>query len=182
MLKTNTWAGSIADEFDDEHKPMICYERFGRSITVLDDGRIIEIGGEHEDGYMPEFCIYNDVTVFYPDGRIEIYGYPTDIFPPTDAHTTTFVGNSIYIIGNLGYQETRKHDTTPVYKMSIKDYSIQEVKTKGKMPKWIHGHKALYDGVNFITISGGTIIQEKDWLDNKENFVLNLETLVWKKI
>lgn len=182
MLKTNEWVGVIADEFDNEHKPMICYERFGRSITLLDDGRIIEIGGEHEDSYMPEFCIYNDVAVFYPDKRIEIYGYPKDIFPPTDSHTATLIGDNIYIIGNLGYLEARKYDTTPIYKLSIKDYSIQEIETKGKMPKWIHGHKASYDGVNSIIISGGTILQEKDWLENRESFVLNLEILEWKKI
>ena len=148
----------------------------------LDDGRIIEIGGEHEDSYMPEFCIYNDVAVFYPDKRIEIYGYPKDIFPPTDSHTATLIGDNIYIIGNLGYLEARKYDTTPIYKLSIKDYSIQEIETKGKMPKWIHGHKASYDGVNSIIISGGTILQEKDWLENRESFVLNLEILEWKKI
>jgi len=182
MLKTNKWAGSIADEFDDEHKAMICYERFGRSITVLDDGRIIEIGGEHEDGYMPEFCIYNDITVFYPDKHIEIYGYPKGVFPPTDSHTATLVGDSIYIIGNLGYFEARIYDMTPVYKLSIKDYSIEEVKSKGHMPKWIHGHKASYDGINSIIISEGTILQEKDSIENKEKFVLNLETLEWRKI
>lgn len=41
--------------------PLWCYQRFGRSITILPDGRIVEIAGEHEDSYDPDFCIYNDV-------------------------------------------------------------------------------------------------------------------------
>lgn len=58
------------------HKPVWSFQRFGQTLTVLPDGRRIIIGGEHEDAYDPDFCIYNDVTVLHPDGRIQIFGYP----------------------------------------------------------------------------------------------------------
>jgi hypothetical protein len=41
-------------------------------------------GGEHEDFYDPDFCIYNDVFVHERDGSVAIYGYPESVFPPTD--------------------------------------------------------------------------------------------------
>src|SRR5262245_20211093 len=71
--------------------PVWCFQRFGQSITQLPDGRIIEIGGEHEDHYDPDFCIYNDVVVHRGDGAFDIFGYPEDVFPPTDFHTATLV-------------------------------------------------------------------------------------------
>ena len=43
--------------------PVWCFSRFGTSLTELPDGRFVQIGGEHEDFYDPDFCIYNDVTV-----------------------------------------------------------------------------------------------------------------------
>jgi ankyrin repeat protein len=53
-----------------------CFDRFGKSFTELADGRVVEIAGEHEDHYDPDFCIYNDVIVHHGDGNFEIYGYP----------------------------------------------------------------------------------------------------------
>jgi hypothetical protein len=41
------------------------------SLTLLPDGRAIQIGGEHEDYYDPDFCIYNDVFVHEPDRSID---------------------------------------------------------------------------------------------------------------
>ena len=182
MIKSNDCAGCIVEKFEDTVEPIWCAERYGRSITVLDDSRIIEIGGEHEDYYVPEFCIYNDVTVYYPDKSIEIYGYPKDIFPSTDSHTATVVGDSIYIIGNLGYPQERNFGFTPVYRLNLSDYSIEKVQTTGEMAGWIYGHKASYDRKNAITISGGTIIQGSEGLENKDRFVLDLESLEWRKV
>jgi Ankyrin repeats (3 copies) len=54
--------------------PVWCAQRFGQSRTLLDDGRIIEIAGEHEDYYDPNFLIYNDVFVHEPDGKISVFG------------------------------------------------------------------------------------------------------------
>lgn len=55
-----------------------CNDRFGASLTQLLDGRFIQIGGEHEDHYDPDFCIYNDVIVFDGRGNFQIYGYSRD--------------------------------------------------------------------------------------------------------
>src|SRR5207253_1603305 len=82
-----------------------CYDRFGRTTTWLPDGRILEIAGEHEDHYDPDFCIYNDVVVFDGKGGFEILSYPETVFPPTDFHTATRVDDSLYIIGCLGYPQ-----------------------------------------------------------------------------
>jgi hypothetical protein len=38
--------------------PGWCFDRFGCSKTVLPDGRILRIAGEHEDYYDPDFYIY----------------------------------------------------------------------------------------------------------------------------
>ena len=64
--------------------PFWSWQRVGRTSTPLPDGRVIHLAGEHEDGYDPDFCIYNDVVVEYPGGRREFYLYPKDVFPPTD--------------------------------------------------------------------------------------------------
>ena len=64
--------------------PGWCADRFGQSLTLLPDGRAVQVGGEHEDHYDPDFCIYNDVFVHGPDGDLAIYGYPADVFPPSD--------------------------------------------------------------------------------------------------
>ena len=81
----------------------------------------MQVAGEHEDGYDPDFCIYNDVIVHHPDGRLEIIGYPESLFPPTDFHTATLVGDRIIVIGSLGYQGSRVYGTTPVFALSIDD-------------------------------------------------------------
>ncbi len=186
MIKSDRCAGEFRDRFDDSefNEPIWCYDRFGRSITVLDDGRIIEIGGEHEDHYMPDFCIYNDVTVFYPDKKIEMYTYPKDIFVPTDNHTATLVGESIYIIGNLGYFKERTYGATPVYRLNLNDYSIQKIETLGEMPGLIYRHKASFDGLSTITISDGEIqiAGDKKPNINYEKFALNLESMSWVKL
>lgn len=39
--------------------PVWCFHRFGATVNILPDGRHIYIGGEHEDYYDLDFCIYN---------------------------------------------------------------------------------------------------------------------------
>jgi hypothetical protein len=52
-------------EFEDREnpdwpfKPVWCFYRLGGTVTVLPDRRQVHIGGEHEDYYDPDFCIYN---------------------------------------------------------------------------------------------------------------------------
>jgi len=71
-----------------EDGPIWTFDRMGATQCNLSDGRILCIGGEHEDYYDPDFCIYNDVIVFGPAGEIEIYGYPEEVFPPTSGRSS----------------------------------------------------------------------------------------------
>ena len=159
-----------------------CYERFGKSINELPDGRIIEIGGEHEDYYDEDFCIYNDVIVHHGDGSFDIYGYPEDLFPPTDFHTATLVDQSIYIIGRLGYKGQRHFGTTPVYRLDVKTLAIDRLETSGNLPGWIYRHHARLVA-NQIEVKGGQISsvrgQEELDEDKRYTYVLDLATLVW---
>ncbi|MGD2092502.1 MAG: ankyrin repeat domain-containing protein [Candidatus Aminicenantes bacterium] len=139
-----------------------CFDRFGMSITEVPDGRVIEIAGEHEDSYDPDFCIYNDVVVHFPDGTFTIYGYPKDIFPTTDFHSATLVGDYIYIIGNLGYMKQRQNGITPVYRLNTVNYKIEKVETTGEAPGWISRHDADLIDQNTIRVSGGKLWALKD--------------------
>ena len=51
--------GNTKDPFTDTKDPVWCFNRFGGTRIKLPDGRIVCIGGEHEDSYDPDFCIYN---------------------------------------------------------------------------------------------------------------------------
>ena len=80
MVKSGESAYRARKLFDHNYStsehPVWCYERFGKTINALGDGKFIEIAGEHEDYYMDDFCIYNDVFVHNGDGKFEIYIYP----------------------------------------------------------------------------------------------------------
>lgn len=136
--------------------PTWCFNRFGRSKTLLADGRIVYIGGEHEDHYDPDFFIYNDVVVIAPDGKISIYGYPKDMFGPTDFHSATLVGKRIVIIGCLGYPDARKAGSTPVYRLALDKMRIEKLPSYGDGPGWIWGHQAVLrpDGRAIVTRGG----------------------------
>lgn len=113
-----------------------------------------------------------------------MYTYPKDIFDPTDNHTATLVGDSIYIIGNLGYFKERKYGATPVYRLNLSDYSIKKVETTGEMPGWIYRHKAFFDGLSTITLIGGEIQMagDKKPIVNDKRFALDLESRKWVKL
>jgi len=87
-----------------EDGPIWTFDRMGATSNRLRDGRVIYLGGEHEDFYDPDFYIYNDVVALGPDGRLEIYGYPKEVFPPTDFHSATVVGDRILVVGGLWLQ------------------------------------------------------------------------------
>lgn len=165
--------------------PVWCFERFGMSITELPDGRIIEIAGEHEDSYDPDFCIYNEVVVHHPGGNFTIYGYPEYLFPPTDFHTATLVNDHIYIIGNLGYEKRRLYGETPVFKLNTVTLEIEKVETKGEPPGWISRHKTYLKDTNIIQVSGGKLCIREDgnetYVDNKTRYQLDLNTGLWTK-
>ena len=166
--------------------PVWCATRFGQSITALDDGRIVQIAGEHEDAYDPDFCIYNDVFIHHPDGSIDILGYPEDAFPPTDFHTATLVDGGIYVIGSLGYRGARRHGETPLYRLDLRTFRIERLVASGEAPGWIHGHRAWPLGETAIRVSGGTVVTAGEsgevFADNTASFALDLERLTWRRV
>ena len=162
--------------------PTWCASRFGQSLTELPDGRAVQIAGEHEDHYDPDFCIYNDVFEHHPDGKITIYGYPESVFPPTDFHTATLVGEFIYIIGSLGYPASRQYGHTPVYRLNTTTFVIEPLTPSGHAPGWIYEHRAELYSPDVIRISGGTILnrsQQTQSHRNERNFDLDLRRMRW---
>ena len=151
---------------------MWCFDRFGKSETTLPDGRVIHIGGEHEDYYDPDFFIYNDVTVVGPDGSIEIRGYAREAFPPTDFHSATLAGNAIFIVGRLGYPEQRVPGRTPVFRLALDTMAITPVETSGEEPGWLQRHSAeLADDGRAIIVRGGEL-----WLGDKRTLQENIDS------
>lgn len=145
------------------YQPTWCFNRFGQSINMLKDDTLIYIAGEHEDSYDPDFYIYNDVVAIHPDGSVEIYGYPEDVFPPTDFHSATYVDNKIFIIGNVGYVEQRKYKETPVYELNLENFNIRRVETFGNLPGWIsHHHAFLSVDKQSIIIQDGAVIPSSE--------------------
>jgi hypothetical protein len=164
--------------------PVWCAQRFGQSITPLPDGRIVQIAGEHEDYYDSDFCIYNDVFAHEPDGTIHIFGYPEAVFPPTDFHTATLMGEYIYIVGSLGYQGTRQYGKTPVYRLYTKTLAMERLEVRGEAPGWVFGHRALQVAPHEIRILGGEIVTDDGGKEtntrNEKSFVLDTKQLFWR--
>ena len=162
--------------------PAWTFDRYGQSLTLLPDGRVITIGGEHEDSYDADFCIYNDVTVFDGKGGFTIYGYPADVFPPTDFHSATLVGSDIYIIGSLGYINARDFGNMPVYRLNCDSFNIEKISTSGDKPEWVFSHRARLLN-NSIEISGGEIIRENQTenIQNELTYSLDLDSMCWRQ-
>ncbi|MDB9372166.1 ankyrin repeat domain-containing protein [Nodularia sphaerocarpa] len=177
---------TFKDTNDHQSQPVWCFDRFGKTVTQLPDGKIVVIAGEHEDFYDPDFCIYNDVIVAQGDGDFQIYGYSEDVFPPTDFHSATLVGEYIYIIGCLGYLDQRICDYTPVYRLHCETFAIERVETSGENPGWIHKHTACYEEPNKICISGGEILaivnQKQQLLANANSYTLDLKNFRWTRV
>ena len=168
-----------------EDGPIWTFERMGATRSTLADGRILCVGGEHEDSYDPDFCIYNDLVVFGPAGEIEIYGYPEEVFPPTDFHTATLVNDQIIVIGRLGYLNARLPGHTPVYSLDVASYRITEMPTTGENPGWIFGHDANLGADGIILISGGQNILMEDgkqkFRRSIEEFALDTSSWIWQR-
>jgi ankyrin repeat protein len=165
--------------------PVWCAQRFGQSLTFLPDGRVVQIGGEHEDFYDDDFCIYNDVFVHGLDGSIVILGYPEAVFPPTDFHTATLIDDAIYVIGSLGYVGTRRFGETPVYRLDVKTFRMERIDAPGEAPGWIFEHRALRVGSREICVSGGKIATTDGGKEahtaNPHTFVLDVERRLWRR-
>lgn len=173
-----------------------CFQRYGMSKTFMPDGRIICVAGEHEDWYDSDFCIYNDMIVLQPDdgkefvdmesGRIEIYGYPQALFPPTDFHSATLVGDDIYIIGSLGYMDAREARRTPIAVLDTRDYSIRPVESRGTNPGWIYRHSGAYEpATHSIIVRAGEVLvpqRESERVKNRSVYRLHLEDMKWELV
>jgi hypothetical protein len=160
--------------------PYWSWERFGRTSTRLPDGRIIHIAGEHEDFYDSDFCIYNDVVIEYPDGRLEIYLYPRSVFPPTDFHTATLVDGELIVIGSLGYMDLRRIGETQVLKLDTRTLRIEQIATSGEGPGWISRHFAARIGEAAVVVGGGKVAMEHGYGPNTGLFELDLATMIWR--
>lgn len=166
----------------DKMSPMWCSGRFGQTETHLSDGSIVSVGGEHEDHYDPDFYIYNDVIVRHPDGSTEIYGYPRDVFPPTDFHTATLVDDTIWIVGGLRYLDDRIHGTTTICRLDLHDFSIHREEIAGTPPRWLFEHKArLGDGGQSIVLNGGQVAHQsaQRYVENLTTWKLDLRAKTW---
>ena len=167
-------------------EPGWSFARFGQSVTALDDGRVVHIAGEHEDHYDPDFHIYNDVVIQFPDDRIEIFGYPRDAFPPTDFHTATVAGDQIVVVGNLGYPNDRRPGTTQVVAIDRETLSSSVIETDGDSPGWIHDHSATLGDGRSIIVTGGKIDAGRsaafDFRDNGDDWRLDLGSRRWERL
>lgn len=188
MIRAGCSAYHARAQFDDTEtldEPVWCFSRFGCSFTELPDGRFVQIAGEHEDHYDPDFCIYNDVIVHTAPGEFSIYGYPEEVFRPTDFHTTTYFDGSLYVIGCLGYHGTRQFGVTPVYRLSCTDWSIEAMETQGENPGWIYDHSTRVSESGLLLVSGGKVAFERDGEEVHEDlhhdYLLNVATKSWKK-
>jgi ankyrin repeat protein len=193
MLRSGSIAYWAREKFDDpaiascgldgrQADPVWCADRFGQTVTLLKDGRAILIAGEHEDYYDPDFCIYNDVFEISPDGSVRIFGYPYSVFPPTDFHTATLVGDDIWIIGSLGYVGTRG-GPAPVFRLHLPNFRIERVATDGDDPGWIYRHRARLLDEARIVVEGGTRIRiaqgQEELEQNRDVYVLDLASGRW---
>jgi hypothetical protein len=168
-------------------EPGWSFARFGRSTTMLEDGRTVLIAGEHEDAYDADFFIYNDVVVTQPEGSIEIFGYPRDVFPPTDFHSATLLGDRIVIVGNLSYPANRIPGSTQVLLVDLDSFATTLVRTSGESPGWIHRHSAeLTDGAQAIVIRGGLVDTGDgpyaEFRDNGDDWRLDLPSWRWERM
>jgi hypothetical protein len=166
--------------------PVWCFDRFGMALARLPDGRVLWIAGEHEDYYDPDFCIYNDVIVIDTNLRVTIYGYPRDVFPPTDFHTATLVGEDIYLIGNLGYSDDHRPGETQVFMLDSGTLAITSVATSGTLPGWISRHRATYDPASHaIIVRGGQVVTGRGRAarlrENQATYRLDLATHTWSR-
>lgn len=168
-----------------ERNPDWCFQRMGAAAVTLPDGRELSIAGEHEDWYDPDFCIYNDLVVKRGDD-VEIYSYPREVFPPTDFHTATVIGKTVWLVGSLGYPEERGGRDTQVFALDTDTYHIRRVLHRGQSPGWLHKHKAALqaDG-GAIEIRGGEARLEKngkeDWRTNFDVFLFDTQTCTWTR-
>lgn len=173
-------------EVRDDAGPIWTFERMGATRTPHPDGRLICVGGEYEDFYDPDFCIYNDVASIDIDGSVEIYGYPEDLFPPTDFHSATLLDDRVILVGRLGYHGTRHPGETPVFSLDLRDYRIKPLPSAGDRPGWIFKHEAELNRDGVILIRGGQVVDdertEQGTRRNFDDFAYDPRTGIWRRL
>ncbi len=178
------WARKRFGRDREASSPVWTFERMGASRTRLADGRVVCVGGEHEDYYDPDFYIYNDVVVLGPDAAVEMYGYPRDVFPPTDFHSASLVGGRLIVIGTIGHPEDRRPGVTPVHVLHLDDYRIESMATAGEAPGWIHDHEARIEGDSIVVSGGDVYFEEADegrFRRNLEDYALHVPSGTWRR-
>ncbi|SHH06465.1 hypothetical protein [Massilia sp. CF038] len=162
--------------------PCWSFQRFGQAQLALDDGSLLFIGGEHEDYYDPDFYIYNDVVLVRPDGSVEVYVYPREVFEPTDFHSATRVGDQVIIVGAMGHEDARRFGSTPVYLLSLTTFAITRVVCGGAAPGWLCRHAAqLSTCGSRLLVTGGERMPaaRMHWEKNLDQWQLDLGTWEW---
>ncbi|RAZ91155.1 hypothetical protein DPM33_07470 [Mesorhizobium hawassense] len=164
--------------------PCWSFGRYGRTETLLPDGRLIRIGGEYEDWYDPDFYIYNNVIVTDAAGRTEIFGYSDRVFPPTDFHTANLVDDRIIMIGNLSYWFARA-EKVQMLMLDTTSYGISRFDTSGEAPPWVFKHSSeLVENGRAILVRGGLICGPQ-WpvtVENIDDWRLDLDTGRWERL
>lgn len=168
---------------DSMENPVWCFSRYGSSFTELPDGRFVQIGGEHEDFYDPDFCIYNDVVVHEPSGDFQIMGYPKQVFSPTDFHSANYIHGYIYLIGGLGYAGAKRYGETPIYRLSCQTWKIEAIQSSGDNPGWIYEHQSRFVEPGLLVVSNGKIcdITDGEEQQNSDQFFLDLANMKWSR-
>ncbi len=160
-------------------------DRFGQSEIELPDGRRVLIAGEHEDYYDPDFFIYNDVILWEPDDTLTILGYPEEVFPPTDFHSATLVGDEILLVGNLGYPKQRRLGSTAIVRLTLESWAVETQSSLGEAPGWIHRHDAaLADDGSSLLITGGLVEVDETGrlMENIDDYRLWLDDWRWERL
>ncbi|WP_377154149.1 ankyrin repeat domain-containing protein [Roseateles sp. UC29_93] len=109
---------------------------------------------------------------------------PESLFPPTDFHTATLVGDRIIVIGSLGYPSARAHGATQVFSLNIRDWHMERLTIAGEGPGWIHKHRAALSSDRDIVVTGGQVVtkvgDEESATLNTRPFTLDLDALRWR--
>lgn len=120
--------------------------------------------------------------VLRPDGSVKIYGYPVDVFPPTDFHSASLCGDEILILGGLRHPDERDHNDTFVFRLQLSEFSIQRVETHGTSPHWLYDHAAELDSTGRkLVCSGGRVTHKPTGrtLENLVTWEFDLSTNTW---
>lgn len=180
----------------DEPAMVWCFNRSNSSLIQLKDGRLVQIGGEHEYSESQDSFVYNDVVVHDGKGEFQIYGYPKDVFVPLDFRTAVLVDNCIYIIGGEKNQNEEKPTKFHVYRLNIKTWNIEAIQTMGELPFhpaeftaiYKRPHNVLYVLVlkmrpwKFFEKRSGRILGMLPFHVDQEEFELDLSTFQWRKL